>query len=129
MKVVIINHSDMQGGAAIVSLRLAHALQEKGIDASVINCSSIKPLDEEYLKNADPSVPFYTLEEHMTTGGFGEYVTEKCRMLGTAMPVDCIGVPDRFIPHGSHEQLLKEAGLSPELITERILETFGRKNR
>ena len=38
-------------------------------------------------------------------------------------------VPDRFIPHGSHEQLLKEAGLSPELITERILETFGRKNR
>ena len=36
MKVVIINHSDMQGGAAIVSLRLAHALQEKGVDARML---------------------------------------------------------------------------------------------
>ena len=117
------------GGMVKTAVAVSGIMQEKGIDAGVINCSSIKPLDEEYLKNADPSVPFYTLEEHMITGGFGEYVTEKCRMLGTAMPVDCIGVPDRFIPHGSHEQLLKEAGLSPELITERILETFGRKNR
>ena len=117
------------GGMVKTAVAVSGIMQEKGIDAGVINCSSIKPLDEEYLKNADPSVPFYTLEEHMTTGGFGEYVTEKCRTLGTVMPVDCIGVPDRFIPHGSHEQLLKEAGLSPELITERILETFGRKNR
>ncbi len=36
MKVVIVNHSDMQGGAAIVSLRLAHALQEKGVDARML---------------------------------------------------------------------------------------------
>ena len=36
MKVVIINHSDMQGGAAIVSLRLAHALREKGVDARML---------------------------------------------------------------------------------------------
>lgn len=36
MKVVIINHSDMQGGAAIVSLRLAHALMEKGVDARML---------------------------------------------------------------------------------------------
>jgi len=46
MKVVIINHSDMQGGAAIVSLRLAHALNEEGIDARmlVIDKQSSDPL-------------------------------------------------------------------------------------
>ena len=36
MKVVVINHSDMQGGAAIVSLRLVHALQDAGVDARML---------------------------------------------------------------------------------------------
>ena len=36
MKVVIVNHSDMQGGAAIVSLRLVHALREAGVDARML---------------------------------------------------------------------------------------------
>jgi len=46
MKVVLVNHSDMQGGAAIVSLRLLHALQEAGIDARmlVIDKQSEDPL-------------------------------------------------------------------------------------
>jgi glycosyltransferase involved in cell wall biosynthesis len=36
MKVVVVNHSDMQGGAAIVSLRLVHALQDAGVDARML---------------------------------------------------------------------------------------------
>lgn len=36
MRVVVINHSDMQGGAAIVSLRLVHALQEASVDARML---------------------------------------------------------------------------------------------
>ncbi|MBR6489821.1 MAG: glycosyltransferase [Muribaculaceae bacterium] len=36
MKVVLVNHSDMQGGAAIVSLRLVHALQDAGVDARML---------------------------------------------------------------------------------------------
>lgn len=46
MKVVLVNHSDMQGGAAIVSLRLVHALQEAGVDARmlVIDKQSDDPL-------------------------------------------------------------------------------------
>jgi glycosyltransferase involved in cell wall biosynthesis len=46
MKVVLVNHSDMRGGAAIVSLRLAYALQEAGVDARmlVIDRQSDAPL-------------------------------------------------------------------------------------
>ena len=65
----------------------------------------------------------------MTTGGFGEYVTEKCRMLRINEPADCIGVPDRFIAHGSHDRLMEDAGLSPERIAERIRTVLGRTNR
>lgn len=117
------------GSMVRIALRVSEILKKKGIETGVVNCSSVKPLDEEYLQEMDPSVPFFTLEEHMTTGGFGEYVNEKCRLLGVSLPYDCIGVPDRFIPHGSHEMLLKEAGLSPEMIAERIVGVLGRKSR
>jgi 1-deoxy-D-xylulose-5-phosphate synthase len=117
------------GGMVKTAAAVSEMLCSEGVEAGVVNCSSIKPLDEKYLKQMEPSVPFFTLEEHMVTGGFGEYVAEKCRMLGITGPADCIGVPDRFIPHGSHGRLLEEAGLSPEKIHGRIQEALGRKKR
>lgn len=117
------------GSMVRIGLQVSEILKESDTEAGVVNCSSIKPLDEEYLKKMDPRVPVITLEEHMTTGGFGEYVTEKCRMLGINEPADCIGVPDRFIAHGSHDRLLEDAGLSPERIAERIRTVLGRTNR
>ena len=117
------------GSMVRIGLQVSEILKESNTEAGVVNCSSIKPLDEEYLKKMDPRVPVITLEEHMTTGGFGEYVTEKCRMLGINEPADCIGVPDRFIAHGSHDRLMEDAGLSPERIAERIRTVLGRTNR
>ncbi len=117
------------GSMVRIGLQVSEILKESDTEAGVVNCSSIKPLDEEYLKKMDPRVPVITLEEHMTTGGFGEYVTEKCRMLGINEPADCIGVPDRFIAHGSHDRLLEDAGLSPERIAKRIRTVLGRTNR
>ena len=117
------------GSMVRIGLQVSEILKESDTEAGVVNCSSIKPLDEEYLKKMDPRVPVITLEEHMTTGGFGEYVTEKCRMLGINEPADCIGVPDRFIAHGSHDRLMEDAGLSPERIAERIRTVLGRTNR
>ena len=117
------------GSMVRIGLQVSEILKESDTEAGVVNCSSIKPLDEEYLKKMDPRVPVITLEEHMTTGGFGEYVTEKCRMFGINEPADCIGVPDRFIAHGSHDRLMEDAGLSPERIAERIRTVLGRTNR
>ena len=117
------------GSMVRIGLQVSEIMKESNTDVRVVNCSSIKPLDEEYLKKTDQHVPVITLEEHMTTGGFGEYVTEKCRMLGITEPVECIGVPDRFIAHGSHDRLLEDAGLSPERIAERIRTVLGRTSR
>ena len=117
------------GSMVRIGLQVSEILKESNTEAGVVNCSSIKPLDEEYLKKMDPRIPVITLEEDMTTGGFGEYVTEKCRMLGITEPAECIGVPDRFIAHGSHDRLLEDAGLAPEKIAERIRTVLGRTSR
>ena len=113
------------GGMVRTALTVTEDLRKQGIDAEVVNCSSIKPLDEEYL-NQTGSTPVITLEEHMTTGGFGEYVTERCRQLGLKAPVDCIGISDMFIPHGKHSELLEYAGLSANQLIGRIMKKLGR---
>ena len=112
------------GGMVRIALKARDLLREAGIRAGVVNCPSVKPLDEDFLQNMDPAVPFVTMEEHRTSGGFGAYVAERCRELGIPEPAACIGVPDRFIPHGSHGQL----GLSPARIAERIRGLAGRKD-
>ncbi len=116
------------GGMVRIALKARDLLRKAGIRAGVVNCPSVKPMDEDFLQNMDPAVPFVTMEEHRTSGGFGAYVAERCRELGIPEPAACIGVPDRFIPHGSHGQLLEEAGLSPARIAERIRGLAGRKD-
>ena len=103
------------------ALQVSESLKKQRLEAEVVNCSSIKTLDVDYLRAMNYSVPFFTLEEHMLTGGFGEYVTEKCKMLGRPVPNECIAIPDRFIAHGSHDLLMQDAGLAAEQITNRIL--------
>jgi 1-deoxy-D-xylulose-5-phosphate synthase len=116
------------GSMVRIALKARDLLREAGIRAGVVNCPSVKPLDEDFLQNMDPAVPFVTMEEHRTSGGFGAYVAERCRELGIPEPAACIGVPDRFIPHGSHGQLLEEAGLSSGRIAERIKGLARRKD-
>ena len=115
------------GSMLRVSLQVADLLNEKGLSAETVNCSSIKPLDENYLKGLRENVPVFTLEEHMVTGGFGQYVAEKARELGVRTPDWCFGINDKFIQHGSHSLLMEDAGLSAAQIAERILHILGRK--
>ena len=53
-------------------------------------------------------------------GGFGLYVTETCMKHGLTVPRACFGVEDRYLPHGSHERLLEEAGLSARQLAQAI---------
>lgn len=98
----------------------AKLLGERGISVSVYNCSTVKPLDEETLRKIG-NTPFYTLEEHMQTGGFGSFVCEKCAKLSLRRPDICFGVADIYLQHGRHDLLMKDAGLTPEQIAESIL--------
>ena len=52
-----------------------------------------------------------TLEENVTAGGAGSAVGELLAAEGVAMPLMHIGIPDRFIEHGSREECLAAAGL------------------
>ncbi len=109
------------------ALEARSILRERGIAVSVVKASCLKPADRSFLRNRNGDIPLVTLEEHMLTGGFGEYLCGVCREEGYPGPAECIGIPDLYLSHGRHEQLMKDAGLDPESIADRVQKAVGRK--
>jgi 1-deoxy-D-xylulose-5-phosphate synthase len=92
---------------------LANALTAgERLDATVVNMRFVKPLDEALLRELVPQhVALVTLEENTVAGGAGGAVAELLDAAGLPGPRLHIGLPDRFIEHGSREQCLADAGL------------------
>ncbi len=81
-------------------------------DATVVNMRFIKPLDETLiLQLAKTHHAFVTAEENVIAGGAGSAVSECLAAHGIALPVTHLGLPDRFVEHGDHQQLLSACGL------------------
>jgi 1-deoxy-D-xylulose-5-phosphate synthase len=82
------------------------------LDATLINMRFIKPLDEELvIATAARHRALVTIEENATLGGAGSAVGELLASEGLAVPLLQLGIPDRFIEHGSREGCLAAAGL------------------
>ena len=100
-------------------LAVSRILEGRGIHAAVYNCSTVKPIDEKAMESIRGK-PFFTMEEHMICGGFGNFLREKCAESGMDGPKICFGVKDEFLQHGSHALLMKDAGLDPGTMAEQI---------
>jgi 1-deoxy-D-xylulose-5-phosphate synthase len=120
------------GSMVPAALEAAESLASEGISAAVIDCRSVKPLDEEMLASI-ASMPIVTAEEGIKRGGFGEAVlsfllSHLCHSL--APRVKILAADDLFYPHGSHKKLLESAGLTARhmaLSVKKMLEV--NKNR
>ena len=101
--------------------RAAELLEKQGIHAEVVNASSIRPMDEAYIKKAnEKKLPLITVEEHVLSGGFGSGVAEFCAREGLSAPKAMIGLSDAFVPHGSRKLLLRRHHLDAEGIAEQV---------
>jgi len=108
-----------------VALDCAELLATKGIDAQVVNASTIKPLDEKLLADlAALALPIVTLEEHSLQGGFGEAVAGHCVTHGQPAPVAMLGIQDAYIPHGAMHHLLALCGLTAKDVAQRVEEAL-----
>ncbi len=109
------------------SLQAAEALKKEGIDAGVINMSTIKPLDKEaVIKAAQSSRAIVTAEEHTIIGGLGGAVSEVL-VEEFPVPMKRIGIQDKFGTSGAPEELLKYFGLTAEDIKKAAMELLKKK--
>jgi 1-deoxy-D-xylulose-5-phosphate synthase len=92
-------------------VRSAELIGER-LDATVVNMRFVKPLDEALvLKLAAQHRALITIEENAIAGGAGSAVLELLASCGTVLPSLTLGIPDRFVEHGSREECLTQAGL------------------
>jgi 1-deoxy-D-xylulose-5-phosphate synthase len=98
------------------------------LDATLINMRFVKPLDEELtLAVAARHRALVTIEENVVQGGAGSAVAELLAAEGLAVPLLQLGIPDRFIEHGSREGCLLAAGLDGASLAESISHWWGRQ--
>ncbi len=103
------------------AIRAAAILRRRGLTPTIVNARVIKPLDKTMLRQLFLRHKFWlTLENNSIQGGFGSSVNEY--IMEAHLPVHAInlGIPDRFVTHGSVESLLKELRLDPEGVAEQL---------
>ena len=82
------------------------------LDATLVNMRFVKPLDEDMVAAiAARHRAIVTIEENAVMGGAGSAVNEVLAASGIALPMLNLGIPDRFIEHGSRDSCLAAAGL------------------
>ena len=116
------------GSMVAPALETAELLAKKGVSATVVNCSSVKPMDEDMLFRLD-GTPLFTMEEHVLTGGFGCAVCAFCMGNDLAVPLITFGIPNTFVQHGRHDQLMKYLGLQPKQMAQRIAAALRMKGK
>jgi 1-deoxy-D-xylulose-5-phosphate synthase len=101
---------------------LAPALQAaEALDATVVNMRFIKPLDTKLIRKlAQHHALIVTVEENALMGGAGAAVLEALQAYDIVTPTLCLGLPDLFIEHGSHEAMLADCGLDGKGILKSI---------
>lgn len=95
------------------------------LDATLVNMRFIKPLDENLIKEIAQEHDFLvTVEENTICGGAGSAVSEYLSRAQMVKPILHLGLPDIFIEHGIHEQMLHDCGLDAEGIYQACQKTL-----
>jgi 1-deoxy-D-xylulose-5-phosphate synthase len=119
----VLRREGRSGLALLVFGTLLHSLQTiaERLDATVVDMRFIKPLDVDVVVQlARRHQAIITIEENALQGGAGAAVAEALAAAGIVLPLHLIGIPDRFIEHGSREDCLALAGLDAAGLARQI---------
>jgi len=117
------------GYAVQSSLAAQKALSAAGISSALINARFVKPLDKELIFQwASKCDLLVTVEENARMGGFGSAVLESLHAEGRLVNVLTLGLPDRFIDHGTQQEQRHLVGLDGPGIAAQIVARLGRQS-
>ncbi len=115
------------GGLMYRALLAAKELEAEGVKTKVMNLATIKPIDTEaVVALAKETRAIVTVEEHQTAGGMGSAVAEVLAQ-SFPVPVEFIGVMDKFGQSGTPDELVEHYGMSKESIKKAVKKVLTRK--
>ena len=98
----------------------ADLLAAEGIGVTLVDPRFVKPIDPRLPALASAHKLVVTVEDNVLAGGFGSGVTEVLADAQVTVPVERLGIPDRFLAHGKRDAVLAELGLDGVGIAERV---------
>lgn len=125
---VMVNGKDLcilsLGHTVKTALKVRHEL---GNTATVIDAVFAKPLDSDLLLDILSSHKYLiTIEEHALSGGFGSIINTFVLRNGlNHLSVLNFGVPDTFVEHGKHQNLIDSLGMSADAIVKKVKQEFN----
>lgn len=113
------------------ALKVRELLQMEGIEATVMDPIFVKPLDSELIcRLLLTHQKIVTIEEHSVQAGMGSILNNFLMRNGYSnVQVLNLGIPETFLEHGSHQNILSEIGLTPEKILKQITSHFNFKTK
>lgn len=116
------------GGLLHRALLAAKELEIEGIKTKVMNLSQIKIIDADAIINlAKEAKAIVTVEEHQVMGGMGSMVAEVLAQ-NFPVPMEFIGVQDKFGQSGTPDELIEHYGMGKDSIKEAVKKVLERKN-
>ncbi len=105
----------------------AAALKDQGINVRVLDMATIKPLDNEaVIKAAKETGAIMTIEDHTIYGGLGSAVSEVV-VQTCPVPMEIVGIQDRFGESGDPELLYRDHGMDTQSIIAKAKALIARK--
>jgi 1-deoxy-D-xylulose-5-phosphate synthase len=102
-------------------LQAAEQLAAEGIDAAVVNCRFLKPMDTGMLQVlAAQHRTLVTVEEGTIVNGFGAYLSERLQTTHPEVRVIALGVPDKLVEQAPRNDQLESFGLTAGGIARRL---------
>lgn len=105
--------------------KVAEMLKGQGIDATVINARFAVPFDKEKVAELSQNHKLLvTMEENVTSGGFGEHVASYVNENDIDIKVQVIAIPDAYVEHGNVEKLKEDIQIDADSIYERVMQLY-----
>ncbi len=115
------------GALVYKAIKVAQDFEKEGKKVKVLNLSTIKPLDEDAVwRLGHETGALVTVEEHQIIGGMGSAVAE-CVARHYPVPIEFIGVKDKFGQSGTPDELLEHYGMGEKHIKEAVKKVLLRK--
>lgn len=110
-----------------IASEAANALEADGISCTVVDARYIKPLDPAMATLAARHRAAITIEDGTVIGGFGDAVLEALAEAGESVPLQRLGLPDRFIEHGAQQLLLHKYALDVDGVTAAVRKLLSKQ--
>lgn len=110
------------------ALKAARELEESKIETLVINCHTVKPIDEQaIIRAAKIAGAVVSVEEHQVTGGLGGAISEVLAR-NYPVPMEFVGMPDSFGESGEPQELLEKYKMTAKDIVLKVKSVVKRKS-